>query len=191
MILEGLVTTLDAAGRVNMAPIGPQVEAAMERFWLRLFPTSQTWRNLEAQREGVLHITDDVLLLARAAVGPVEPLPPLFPAKKVHGAVLNDACRYFEFRIKGMDEGEERIRLEAEVVHAGRLRDFFGFNRAKHAVIEAAILATRTDWLPLEDIEAEYGKLKVLVEKTGGEQEQLAFAFLQQYLAGVRSGTRL
>ena len=186
MILEGLITTLDSAGGVNIAPIGPQVDGAMERFGLRLFPTSQTWRNLAAQREGVLHVTDDVLLLARAAVGPIKPLPPLFPAQKVRGAVLSDACRYYEFRIKGMYEGEERVRLEAEVVHAGRLRDFFGFNRAKHAVIEAAILATRTEWLPLKDIEAEYGKLKVLVEKTGGAQELQAFAFLQQYLAGVR-----
>ena len=185
MILEGLVTTLDAAGRVNMAPIGPQVEAAMERFWLRLFPTSQTWRNLEAQREGVLHITDDVLLLARAAVGPVEPLPPLFPAKKVHGAVLNDACRYFEFRIKGMDEGEERIRLEAEVVHAGRLRDFFGFNRAKAAVVEAAILATRLHLLSPHAILADLARLAVLVEKTGGRSERSAFALLEAY---VRQG---
>ena len=33
------------------------------------------------------------------------------------------------------------------MVDQGRLRDFFGFNRAKHAVIEAAILATRLSLL--------------------------------------------
>ena len=37
--------------------------------------------------------------------------------------------------------------IVADVVDSGRLRDFFGFNRAKHAVIEAAILATRIDFL--------------------------------------------
>jgi hypothetical protein len=69
------------------------------------------------------------------------------------------------------------------VVHGGWLRDFFGFNRAKHAVVEAAILATRTDFLPLDEIEAEYRKLKVLVDKTGGDQEQRAFAFLREHVA--------
>jgi len=80
------------------------------------------------------------------------------------------------------DDSGERSRLEAEVVHAGRLRDFFGFNRAKHAVLEAAILATRTALLPLAEIEAEYRKLAVLVEKTGGPAEREAFGFLRAYL---------
>src|SRR4029077_16053366 len=105
------------------------------------------------------------------ALGPVEPLPLLFPAARVRGHVLQDACRYYEFRVWALDEREERVRIEAEVVHAARLREFFGFNRAKHAVVEAAILATRTDFLPLADIEAEFRKLSVIVDKTGGAQE--------------------
>ncbi|MFO0968092.1 MAG: DUF447 family protein [Gemmataceae bacterium] len=36
---------------------------------LRPYPTSQTYRNLKEHGEGVLHVTDDVLLLAQAAVG--------------------------------------------------------------------------------------------------------------------------
>ena len=81
-----------------------------------------------------------------------------------------------------MDEREERVRIEAEVVHAGRLRDFFGFNRAKHAVVEAAILATRTAFLPREEIEAEFAKLAVIVGKTGGPQETEAFDFLRAHI---------
>jgi len=185
MILEGIVTTVSPEGRVNIAPMGPRVDATMERLLLRPFPTAQTYRNLKAHGEGVLHVTDDVLLLARAALGPVEPPPALLPAAKVRGFVLQDACRYYEFRVASMDEREQRVRIEAEVVHTGRLRDFFGFNRAKHAVVEAAILATRTDFLPLADIEAEFRKLAVLVDKTGGEQEHAAFAFLREHLARV------
>ncbi len=55
-----------------------------------------------------------------------------------------------------------------EVVAEGRQRDFFGLNRGKHAVVEAAILATRTSILPLEEIQADFRKLAILVEKTGG-----------------------
>ena len=71
MILEGIVTTLGPEGLLNVAPMGPQVDDAMRRFVLRPYRTSTTYRNLKARGEGVLHVTDDVLLLARSAVGPV------------------------------------------------------------------------------------------------------------------------
>jgi hypothetical protein len=182
MILEGIVTTLAPDGTVNIAPMGPRVDAAMHQVLLRPYHTSQTYRNLKRHGEGVLHVTDDVLLIARAAVGVVAPTPALFPAAKVKGVVLQDACRYFEFRVRGLDDREERVRVDVDVVHAGRLRDFFGFNRAKHAVVEAAILATRTEFLPPEEIEADFRKLSVLVDKTGGEQEHAAFGFLRGYV---------
>jgi hypothetical protein len=182
MILEGIVTSVSSDGRVNIAPMGPSVDAEMTRFVLRPFPTSQTYRNLKMHPEGVLHVTDNVLLLARAAIGPVDPLPSLIPASKVAGYVLAEACRYHEFRVVRMDETQERVRIETEVVHTGRLRDFFGFNRAKHAIVEAAILASRIHLLPLAGIEAEFRKLGVLVEKTGGRQEQEAFALLRNYV---------
>jgi hypothetical protein len=132
-----------------------------------------------------LHVTDDVLLLAKAALGPVEPPPEYAPAEGVRGWVLRGACRYYEFRARSIDDTQPRVRIEAEVVYAGRLRDFFGFNRAKHAVLEAAILATRTAFLPPEEIAAEYRRLAVIVEKTGGPAEKEALALLQQYLGFV------
>jgi hypothetical protein len=185
MILEGIVTTLAADGTVNVAPMGPHIDppasdGTLTHFVLRPFRTSQTYANLKAHGEGVLHVTDDVLLLARAAVGALDPLPPLLPAAHVRGWVLAGACRYHEFRVLACDDTAERVRFEAEVMHTGRLRDFFGFNRAKHAVVEAAILATRIALLPAEEIAAEYRRLAVLVEKTGGPQEREAFALLQR-----------
>ncbi len=183
MILEGIVTTVSPSGAVNVAPMGPRVtRGRLERFVLRPFPSSQTYRNLKAHREGVLHVTDEVLLLARAAIGLAEPEPPLLPAQVVRGFVLSEACRFYEFRVRSFDESQPRVAIEAEVVHEGRMRDFFGFNRAKHAVLEAAILATRTDFLPPDEIAVEFRKLAILVEKTGGEQEQQAFALLNEYV---------
>src|SRR6516164_2069020 len=102
MILEGLVTTVSADGGLHVAPMGPRVEPGMEHFLLRPFPTSQTYRNLKAHGEGVLHVTDDVLVLARAALGPVEPPPPLRPASRVRGFILADACRVYEFRVRSI-----------------------------------------------------------------------------------------
>ncbi len=187
MILEGIVTTVSGAGEINIAPMGPRVDAAMQRFLLRPFNTSQTYRNLKSHGEGVLHVTDDVLLLAKAALGPVSPVPAMVPAEKIRGWVLASACRYHEFRVVSLDDSTERVSIQVEVIHTGRLRDFFGFNRAKHAVVEAAILATRTDFLPLDEIEADFRKLAVLVDKTGGEQEHQAFDFLRGHIARIHA----
>ncbi len=186
MILEGVVTTVDPAGRVHIAPMGPRLlgdpYAEPRRFVLRPYRTAQTCLNLLAHGEGVLHVTDDVLLLARSALGEPEPPPPTRPAERVRGWVLADACRWYEFRVVSCDDRTERVELEAEVIHAGRGRDFFGLNRALFAVVEAAILATRTAFLPRDEIQAEFRKLAILVEKTGGPREREAFAFLQEFI---------
>ena len=182
MILEGLVTTLNADGSPHLAPMGPRVEADFSRFVLRPFPTSGTYRNLLAYPEGVLHITDDALLIAKAALGAVDPLPAMKPAEKVRGFVLTDACRYFEFCVRSVDDSGERVSIDAEVVHTGRQRDFWGFNRAKHAVLEAAILATRMHLIPHAEIAAEFQKLRVIATKTGGPAEWEAMDFLESRL---------
>ena len=183
MILEGLVTTRNADGRPHLAPMGPRVGAGWDRFVLRPFPTSGTYRNLLAHPEGVLHVTDDALLIAKAAVGLAHPLPPIRPAEKVGGFVLADCCRWYEFVVRGVDASGERVSIDAEVVHSGQSRDFWGFNRAKHAVLEAAILATRLHLLPHDEVAAEFQKLRVIVGKTGGPAEHEAMDLLERQLA--------
>lgn len=188
MILEGLITTRSPDGTPHLAPMGPRVNGAdFTRFVLRPFPTSTTYQNLRAHPQGVLHVTDDALLIAKAAVGAVEPIPALRPAVEVAGWVLADACRYFEFVIRSVDDSGERVSMEAEVVHAGTQRDFWGFNRGKHAVLEAAILATRFHILPFDEIAAEFRKLRVIVDKTGGDAEREAMSFLEDRLRREQS----
>ncbi len=181
MILEGIVTTENADSSVNVSPMGPTVDAEMRGLVLRPFPTSKTYANLKRIGEGVFHVTDDVELLARAAVGDVQP-PAMDRAARINGWILRDCCRWYAFRVREIADSQARMKLVADVVDVGRVRDFLGFNRAKHAVVEAAILATRTAFLPAAEILAEFRKLKTLVEKTGGEQEHRAFAFLEDYV---------
>jgi hypothetical protein len=182
MILEGIVTTLNPGGEPNVSPMGPIVDAAMERLTLRPFQTSTTYRNLKRTGQGVFHVTDDVELLARAAIGQLETPPPVVPAKMVEGVILADACRWYAFRVTHLDDSQERTTIECDVVDRGRIRDFFGFNRAKHAVLEAAILATRVGILESDRIREEFQRLKVPVDKTAGDQERRAFALLEEYI---------
>lgn len=182
MISEGIVTTLCADQRVNISPMGPEVDASLRTLVLKPFRTSVTYQNLKRTGQGVFHVTDDVELLARAAVGVPDPLPPLEPAPEVEGRILSGACRWYAFRVRSLDDSAERTRIECDVVASGRLRDFFGFNRAKHAVVEAAILATRTEFLPAVEILAEFSRLRTIVDKTGGPAERRAFDFLAEFV---------
>jgi hypothetical protein len=174
--------------------MGPEVDDGlnMDEFVLRPYRSSTTYANLKARGEGVFHVTDDVWLLARTAIGiPVEPPPATRRADVVAGAILRDACRYYEFRVVSLDDGVDRTRIVVQTVARGRHRDFFGFNRAKHAVVEAAILATRTAFLPLDEVLVEFRKLEIPVEKTGGPSEWAAFQLLYEYVreAAARRGT--
>ncbi|MEX2174865.1 MAG: DUF447 domain-containing protein [Pirellulaceae bacterium] len=181
LILEGIVTSLQADGTANISPMGPRVDRLVTRLVLRPFRTSQTYQNLQRHGAGVFHVTDDVELIARAAVGQLDP-PRLLPAAAIRGYILADCCRWFAFRVRELDDAAERTTIVCEVVDRGTLRDFFGFNRAKHAVLEAAILATRIDIVSADEIRGEMRRLAIRIEKTAGDQERRAFAFLNQYL---------
>jgi hypothetical protein len=181
-LLEGVITTLNADSSPHLAPMGPIVDERFDQLLLRPFRTSVTYQNLKRTGQGVLHVTDDVELIARSAVGRLERLPPLRMAEAIDGVILADACRWYAFQVESLDDREERTAIAARVVDRGHLRDFFGFNRAKHAVIEAAILATRIELLDAKLILSEFERLAAPVAKTGGIEERRAFEFLRQYV---------
>ncbi len=182
MILEGIVTTANTDGSPNVAPMGPIVDESFATLMLRPYQTSRTYANLKRHPRGVLHVTDDVELLARAAVNRLETVPEMLSVPGVDGAILASACRWYAFEVTELDDREMRTRIVATVTASGRLRDFFGFNRAKHAVVEAAILATRLEFLPISDVLVEMERLRVPVEKTAGPAERRAFNFLMEYV---------
>jgi hypothetical protein len=154
----------------------------MRQFVLRPYLTSSTYANLKRTKQGVLHVTDDVELMARAAVKRLEPPPKFAKAQKIRGVVIADACRWYEFRVASIDDRAQRSTIACDVVGRGRIRDFFGFNRAKHAVIEAAVLATRLEFVQEEHVCQEMRRLAAIVEKTAGQQERRAFQLLDEYI---------
>ncbi|MDQ7029093.1 MAG: DUF447 family protein [Ardenticatenia bacterium] len=178
MIIESLVTTLDAQGQINCAPMG--VEWGEEHIVIKPYQDTTTYRNLVVTRAAVVNLTDNVWLFAQSAIS--HPVFPTRPALAVRGAVLQDVCSWREVVVEEIDAQQERARITTRVVHRGFSREFLGFNRARHAVLEAAILATRTRFFPTEHILNEFKRLQVLVDKTGGAQEHKAMALLTEYV---------
>jgi hypothetical protein len=89
-----------------------------------------------------------------------------------------DACQAWEFIVDAVDDSSERTRLDARVVATHMGRPFLGFNRAAHAVVEAAILVTRLHLLGADEVGRRLAELAPLVTKTGGRLEHEAFALL-------------
>ena len=178
MIIESIVTTMDARGAVNFAPMG--VEWGDDEIIIKPFLETTTFRNLEATRAAVVNLTDDVMVFAQGAISNVQF--PAIPAEVVRGVVLEAACSWREVEVRSLDATPPRAHITTGVVHRGVRREFLGFNRARHAVLEAAILATRTHLLPPEQIRDEFARLQGIVDKTAGPREREAMALLTDHV---------
>ena len=184
MILETIVTTLSAEGGINIAPMG--VEWGEASIVLKPFLETATYRNVVATGAAVVNLIDDVRVFARAAIG--NPQYPTRPAVAVHGVVLADCCSWRELKVAAMDSTPPRSRIDTAIVHSGVHREFVGFNRARHAVLEAAIYATRLHLLARPFVESEFARLQVIVDKTAGPPELEAMALLTEHLRSVSIG---
>src|SRR5439155_3967341 len=101
----------------------------------------------------------------------------------IDGAVLADACSWREVTVDTIDASGPRARVTTRVVARGKGKEFVGFSRACHAVLEASILASRASRLPAAEIRAELRRLAVVVDKTAGPRE---LAGMDRVLAHVR-----
>ncbi|MDE2180316.1 MAG: DUF447 family protein [candidate division NC10 bacterium] len=178
MIIESIVTTLNEKGEANFAPMG--VTIGEGEVLIRPYTDSATCRNLTTTGAAVVNLTDNCRLFAESAIS--NPRFPTFSAELVTGVVLTDACSYYECSVMHADTAAPRATFRCKIVKKGVLREFIGFNRAKNAIIEAAILATRVRFMEVETILQEYRRLSEIVQKTGGEQEALAMQYLQDYV---------
>ncbi len=180
MIVETVTTTINPDGTINCAAMG--VEWGDEEIVIKPYRATRTLRNLQARGAAVVNLTDDILLFTQAALE--DPRPPTRPATTVEGAVLADACSWREVAVEAIDASGPRARVKTRVVGRGSGREYIGFSRACHAVLEASILASRARRLPAEEIRAELSRLTVLVDKTAGPRERAA---MDRVLAHVRA----
>lgn len=182
MIVETIVTTRDLQGHVNVAPMGVEWEPSADdsRIVLKPFLETATYRNVVATRTAVVNVIDDIRVFARAAIS--NPEYATVPATSVAGVVLAECCAWRELAVERIDSTPPRSRIETTVVHRGTNRDFIGFNRACHAVLEAAIYATRVHLLSREFLESELQRLQVIVDKTAGPREFEAMALVSAFI---------
>ena len=182
-LIETVVTTTGRDGVVNCAAMGVRWGEEELVFWP--FDATRTLRNLRVRGEAVVHLTDDVLLFVEAALG--HPLPAMRPATAIDCCVIADANSWREVVVTEITPSSDelpRSRVRARVVASGTgPRQPLGLCRARHAAVEASILASRLEWLGAEHVSAELARLQELVDKTAGPRERAAMDFVRRYVA--------
>jgi len=178
-----VVTTTGPDGVVNCAAMGVHWGEEELVFWP--FDETRTLRNLRGHGEAVVHLTDDVLLFVEAALG--HPRPAMHPATVIDGSVIGDANAWREVivtEITATADDTPRSEVRARVVASGTgARQPLGLCRARHAAVEASILASRLKWLGAEHVRAELTRLQELVDKTAGPRERAAMDYVRRHVA--------
>ena len=174
MIRETIVTTADTAGKVHVAPIG--IIAEGNDWIIAPFRPSTTLDNLRAVPFAVANYTDDVRVFAGCLTGRYDWA--TTAAQIVPVPRLAAGLAHAELAVDAVAEDEQRPRFRCRVVHRAVHAPFEGFNRAKAAVVEAAILVSRLDMLPRKKVELEISYLQIAVAKTAGPAEQEAWSWL-------------
>ena len=182
-LIETVVTTTGTDGVVNCAAMGVRWGEEELAFWP--FDATRTLRNLRVHGEAVVHLTDDVLLFVEAALG--HPRPAMRAATAIEGSVIEDANSWREVVVTEItpSAGElPRSMVRARAVASGTgSREPLGLCRARHAAVEASIVASRLRWLGAEHVSAELARLQELVDKTAGPRERAAMDYVRRYVA--------
>jgi uncharacterized protein len=174
MIQETIVTTQNSSGLAHIAPMG--IHVIGDDFIILPFRPSLTLNNLLESKTAVLNYCDDVRVFAGCLTGRRDW--PLMPAEKINGQVLQCALAHTEVELVRIEDDSIRPRLFCRAVHTVNHSPFRGFNRAQFSVLEAAILISRLNRLPIEKIAAEIDYLRIGLEKTAGERELEAWGWL-------------
>ena len=174
MIHELIVSTQNHAGNSHLAPMG--IHKNDDELIIMPFRPSTTLNNLLETRVAVFNYCDDVRVFAGCLTGRRDFA--VKPATKIQGSVLECALAHSEVEIIHVEDDETRPKLYCKIIHTETHAPFQGFNRAQYAVLEAAILVSRLNMLPMEKIQSELEYLKIGLEKTAGEREREAWNWL-------------
>ena len=184
MIKEVIVTTRSLAGEPHIAPMGATVIEG--GYLLQPFRPSRTLDNLATTRIGVVNFTDDVRIFAGCVVGRRMNVD-VRKASNIDCPRLSDALSHDEITVERVEDDPQRPKFFCRTFHSEGHTRFEGLNRAKAAVLEAAVLVSRLSMLSDEKIDAEIAYLTIAVEKTAGPDELEAWGWMLEAIADHRA----
>ena len=142
------------------------------------FVPSTTLENIRRDKGAVLNFTDDVSVIAGCLTGRRDW--PTIATETVPGWRLATTLAHRELSLEHCDDDESRPTFYFATKFEGLHAPFKGYNRAQAAVVEAAILLTRLDWLAAEKITDELAYLRIAIRKTAGPVENVAWDWIME-----------
>ena len=186
MIQEVLITTVNAAGVPHIAPMGIHKEQGL--YAILPFKPSATLDNILVSGSAVINFCDDVRIFAGCLTGRREWY--LLATESCQGFYLDACLAHTELILDSVIDDEIRPKLLCKELKTVNHRPFQGFNRAQFAVLEAAILVSRLGRLPWHKIEEELAYLRIGLDKTAGDHEREAWAWLMDSIAAYQGKDR-
>lgn len=180
MIIEGLVTCTPVGkpAQPHAAALGPVVNEQLTEWTLRPFQSSTIYSLLRDNPRCVFHTIDDALPIVQLVLGQS---PALSYRQLSPGVwIIDQACHWFELEIEDWDISGPRTQATARLVQHADLRPFWGWNRAKHALLEAAILISRARLMKPEELRQQLDALSTTIEKTAGPRETAAWDLIER-----------
>lgn len=175
-IFEAIIVSQDITGQPHVAPFG--IRHREGKVHIAPYRPSKTLDNLLASGKATLNITDDVRVFA----GALTHYPCWQLSQKDDAWVLDSALNYQQLRLSKVEQDAVRPSLYFDVTKTCILKPFQGYNRAQNAVVELAILISRINRIPLQEIEQTITTLEIQINKTAGERELQAWQWLCDYL---------
>lgn len=182
MINETIITTINKDGSIHIAPMGVRHED--DFYVIAPFKPSTTLKNLQRSGQAVINMTDDVRIFAGCLTGHYDW--PTIDVSAINGKRLAAALSHIEIEVAHQEGDGLRPVFYCSEKHQETHAPFMGLNRAKAAVLEAAVLVSRLHMLPDEKIDNEIEYLQIAIDKTASAHELEAWGWLMNRIRTFR-----
>ncbi len=186
-VRETIVTTKNIDESIKVSPLGIYLENSILK--IRPFKPSVSLENILRNKSGVINYIDDVRIFASC----ITKKDININFKKVNCidcSRVDGAISHTEFVVEHVEDDNERPTIICKPVNEEIHKIYYGLNRAKSAVLELCILASRLGIIEDKKIQDEIKYLKIAIDKTAGKNEFEAWTWLNDYINTYRKNLK-
>ena len=182
-VRETLVTTKNHDQSIKVSPLGVYIDDKTLK--LRPFKPSKSLENIIRNGSGVINYVDDVRIFASCITNRKIQIN-FEKVSKIDCSRIENAISHTEFVVKDIKDHNERPTIICNPINEETHKMFYGFNRAKSAIIELCILVSRLGIIEDNKIKNEIEYLKIAIEKTAGQNEVEAWNWLIEHIKNYK-----
>lgn len=143
-IYEAIATTFNKNKKPNSAAIGIYTKN-FRTIVIELYKTSKTYKNIIREKEFAINFTDNISLFYKSSISKRGLR--YLKSKKINAPILKDADGYLELKSIGIEDLNDKVRIESEVIDSKINKNIILINRAKSLALESIINATKIPYV--------------------------------------------